>query len=102
MRREFVLAVMVVVLATSASLLAQDEKTGFESGPLIGQQNGKAKNFELGVPQVNTRVNLSFRYNDHVAYGIRANFFSKGHNAGELSYAYQTNTARIERPSSLA
>jgi opacity protein-like surface antigen len=98
MRKEFVLAV-IGFLTCAASLRGQDEITGYEVGPYVAWQDWKAKGFEIGTPQSATRVNADFRYRDHVAYGIRANFLSHGHNGGELSYSYQQNTATITRPS---
>jgi opacity protein-like surface antigen len=98
MRKMFVF-VVVLVLSSSACLLGQAEQTGYELGVYVSQQNWKARSFQIGPPQAFTPIPLGFRYNDHVAYGIRANLLSQGHWAGELSYSYQRNTATLTRQS---
>ena len=98
MGKLFVL-IVVLVLSSSASLLGQAEQTGYEVGAYVSQHNCKPRSFQIGPPQASTPVALGFRYTDHVAYGVRANFLSEGHWAGELSYSYQKNTATLTRQS---
>ena len=98
MRKEFVL-ILVLFLAFSGSLLAQEEKTGYELGVFAAWQDWKASSFQIGPPQALIPINFGFRYQDRIAYGVRANFLSHGHWAGELSYSYQKNPVTITNQS---
>ena len=98
MRKEFVL-ILVLFLAFSGSLLAQEEKTGYELGVFAAWQDWKSHNFRIGPPQASVPIDFGFRYSDRIAYGVRANFLSHGHWAGELSYSYQKNPVTISNES---
>src|SRR5215467_1750276 len=98
MRKEFVL-ILVLFLAFSGSLLAQEEKTGYELGVFAAWQDWKSRSFKIGPPQASTPIDFGFRYRDRLAYGVRANFLSHGHWAGELSYSYQKNPVTITNQS---
>ena len=94
MRKEFVL-ILVVLVASSGFLFAQEEKTGYEIGVYAGQQNWQSRAFQIGPPRNSPPVDFRFRYGDEIAYGVRGNFLSKGHWGGEISYSYSKNTATI-------
>jgi opacity protein-like surface antigen len=94
MRKEFVL-ILIVFLAFSGSLLAQEERTGYELGVFAAWQDWKSRTFQIGPPQAPIPISFGFRYKDRIAYGVRANFLSHGHWAGELSYSYQKNPVTI-------
>jgi len=98
MRKEFVL-ILVLFLAFTGSLLAQEEKTGYELGVFAAWQDWKSNTFQIGPPQASTPTDFDFRYRDRIAYGVRANFLSHGHWAGELSYSYQKNPVTITNES---
>ena len=98
MRKEFVF-LFALFLGISGFLLGQDEKTAVEIGAYASKQNWKARTLQIGPPQASTPFNLGFAYSDKAAWGIRANFLSQGHWAGELSYSYQKNTITLSRPS---
>jgi opacity protein-like surface antigen len=99
MRKEFVL-ILVLFLTSSGSLLAQEEKTGYELGVFAAWQTWKSSTFQIGPPQSSTPIKFDFRYRDRIAYGVRGNFLSHGHWAGELSYSYQKNPVTITNVSS--
>jgi opacity protein-like surface antigen len=90
---------LVLVLGFSNIVLGQEEKTGYEAGAYAAWQDWQSRTFQIGPPQAPTPVGLGFGYKDHMAYGVRANFLSKGHWGGELSYSFQQNTATISRQS---
>jgi len=98
MRKEFVL-ILVLLLGFSGSLLAQEEKTGYELGAFAAWQDWKSSTFRIGPPQASPPLDFDFRYRDRIAYGVRANFLSHGHWAGELSYSYQKNPVTITNES---
>jgi opacity protein-like surface antigen len=99
MRKSFVLILLLLAPVLSGSLSAQEEKTGYEIGIYAGQQDWKARTFQIGPPQAAVPINLGFQYKDRPVYGVRGNFLSQGHWAGEVSYSYQTNTVTLTRQS---
>src|SRR5262245_55426792 len=98
MRKEFVLS-LVLLFVFSGSLLAQEERTGYELGAFAAWQNWKARDFQIGFPQAQTPIDSSLRYRNRLAYGVRGNFLSHGYWGGEISYSYQKNTVTITRQS---
>jgi len=91
--------ILFLLLAVPATLPAQEEKTGYEIGVYAGQQDWKSRTFQIGPPQAVVPIGVGFAYKDRPVYGVRGNFLSHGHWAGELSYSYQANTVVLTRQS---
>jgi opacity protein-like surface antigen len=89
-------APLIVLLGCTVSLLGQD---GYEIGVFASGMDWQSRTFQFSPPQASPPVPFGFHYNNNrIAYGVRANFLSHGHWAGELSYSYQANNLTLTSP----
>jgi opacity protein-like surface antigen len=98
MRRFFLLAIVISIQAFTGIVMAQ-ERYGFEIGAYAGPTYWNERHFQVNAPQAIPPIDLGFKYDNKVDYGVRFNLLSRGFWGGELDYNFQKNTVTLTRAS---